>query len=292
MIAGGWALRIPARRLRRSPMSMRIRLSPSACVAALALLGAIPPTLAQDRRADEPAGQKAGVDVANRVEGRNQILSIKPEGTLVKKGDLVCELDASAFKERLANQEAVIRAAELAEQGAKAAREVAEMAVTEYVDGTYKLEVMAALRDVARTKAETLRAEGRLAALERTSEKGDSPSADVIPARLDLQAAKFSFELAKSRKDVLEKYAKQRMVKKLKGEVETARAEQIAANAAHLRELGKRRELNEQISRCQIYAPIGGRVSYTEPIRDGGMVREGQTLFRILPGDEPGSEPR
>ena len=36
------------------------------------------------------------------LEGRSVILSILPEGTLVKKGQLVCELDSSRFRDQLA----------------------------------------------------------------------------------------------------------------------------------------------------------------------------------------------
>ncbi|MGC8641125.1 MAG: hypothetical protein ACP5XB_14765 [Isosphaeraceae bacterium] len=40
----------------------------------------------------------------SRVEGRTTILSIVPEGTRVKKGDLVCELDSAALRDQLSNQ--------------------------------------------------------------------------------------------------------------------------------------------------------------------------------------------
>ena len=43
-------------------------------------------------------------DVFSGVEGSGMILSIVPEGTRVKKGQLVCELDSAALKDQLTNQ--------------------------------------------------------------------------------------------------------------------------------------------------------------------------------------------
>ncbi len=39
------------------------------------------------------------------VEGQTTIISLVPEGRVVKQGDLVCQLDSSALRDRLTNQE-------------------------------------------------------------------------------------------------------------------------------------------------------------------------------------------
>src|SRR5262249_5093485 len=43
-------------------------------------------------------------DVRCQVEGQTTIIKIVPEGTAVKKGEVVCELDSSALKDSLTNQ--------------------------------------------------------------------------------------------------------------------------------------------------------------------------------------------
>src|SRR4051794_20539452 len=60
------------------------------------------PVLVTERGNLESAENK---DVINEVEGQTSIISIKPEGTQVKKGDLVCELDSAALRDSLINQE-------------------------------------------------------------------------------------------------------------------------------------------------------------------------------------------
>jgi multidrug efflux pump subunit AcrA (membrane-fusion protein) len=63
--------------------------------------------------------------VSCQVEGGSTILWIVPEGTRVKKGERVCELDSAALKERLFDQTIVKNRAEAAYQNAKLTREVA-----------------------------------------------------------------------------------------------------------------------------------------------------------------------
>src|SRR5262249_76680 len=69
------------------------------------------------------------LDVFNKVEGQLTIISILPEGTRVKKGDLVCELDSSALRDNLVNQKIQTEQAEAAHQNAVLTLEVAKIAV-------------------------------------------------------------------------------------------------------------------------------------------------------------------
>src|SRR5262249_31819481 len=72
-----------------------------------------------------------------QVEGGSTIIRLVPEGTRVKKGDLVCELDSAGLKDQLINQTIVKKRAEAAYQNARLTREVAESAVVEYEQGIY-----------------------------------------------------------------------------------------------------------------------------------------------------------
>src|SRR5262249_606036 len=81
------------------------------------------------------------VDVFSQVEGRTTILSILRDGTWVQKGQIVCELDSSALRDQLNKQSIIEKEAEGAYLNARLAREVAELALTEYVQGIYKQEL-------------------------------------------------------------------------------------------------------------------------------------------------------
>ena len=61
---------------------------------------------------------------------------IMPEGTRVKKGELVCELDSAALRDQLDNQKIATKSAEADFENAKLTREVAEIAVVEYEEAS------------------------------------------------------------------------------------------------------------------------------------------------------------
>src|SRR5262245_29564439 len=84
-----------------------------ACLALLEILAPGPSVSAQERTGVEPTRQpRKNVEVYNLVEEPTPIVSIKPEGTRVKKGDLVCELESFALREKLTTQEGATKAAE------------------------------------------------------------------------------------------------------------------------------------------------------------------------------------
>ncbi len=68
----------------------------------------------------------------NGIEGQSVISWILPEGTAVKKGDLVCQLDSGALENQLKMQAAVVESAEKAFQDAKASSDAAQAALNEY----------------------------------------------------------------------------------------------------------------------------------------------------------------
>ena len=64
-------------------------------------------------------GEHQPLRVFSLVEGRTRVLSLKPEGARVKKGEIVCELDDAHLKVLLAAQELFVRAAEAGRDGAR-----------------------------------------------------------------------------------------------------------------------------------------------------------------------------
>ena len=87
------------------------------------------------------------------VEGPTAIIMILPDGSAVKKGQIVCQLDSAGLRNQLVNQRITQKSAEADFENAKLAREVAEIAVIEYVEGILKSE-LAELKD-AITAAES-----------------------------------------------------------------------------------------------------------------------------------------
>jgi multidrug resistance efflux pump len=256
-----------------------VRLGLLAGLAAL-MAGAL--ALAQDRAAGEPASQ-GRADVFNPVEGRVVVLTSRPDGALVAKGDTVCELDPTELKNRLAIQELVVRGAEADVHGARIAREVAALAVTEYKEGIFVQEHATVNGEIKLSESDLARAEDRLDWTTRMYEKGYSSKAEAVSEELALKKARFALEVAQSKLKVLLDHTRAKTIKALTGSVETGRARELAKQAALERERSVQKKLMDQIKRCAVAAPTGGRIEYVSPIGAGAVVHDGQLLFRVVP---------
>jgi len=266
-------------------------------------------SLVVDTRGRLEASRSA--DVYSSVEGQTTILSIVPEGTRVTKGQLICELDSAALKDRLVNQSIALKKAEAAYQNAKLTREAAEIAVKEYADGIYPRERQKAMAEMKwaseamnrlhRQRKQVEAAQQELAALLRDRKEPKTP-ADIL-ATLDVDARLEAVERAYDREtkalyaareanDALSKFTKEKTVKQLQIQVETARAAEIDRQSAFELERSKEAKLQRQIESCKIYAPADGTLVYandpapagnrpTPQIEEGATVRERQKLFSV-----------
>jgi multidrug resistance efflux pump len=236
------------------------------------------------------SAQDQQADVINVVEAEASVVSIKPDGSLVKKGEVVCELEPAPLKEQLAHQKLMAMAAAAGLKGAQMAREAAEMAVTEYVEGTFKRDREAAQGELALAESARKLAQERLDASKRGARKGQgSPNGSTAEQRA-LQRATVALEQAQTKRNVLERYTKTTTVQRLRSEVEKARADELAQRAAYEREQAAVRSLEKRIESCKIVAPISGRIRYVRPIAAGAVVRGGELLLRVIPEAGPKAE--
>jgi multidrug efflux pump subunit AcrA (membrane-fusion protein) len=231
-------------------------------------------------------------DVLCLVEGSTTIISIVPEGTPVKKGDLVCELDSSSLNDQLTNQKIATQSAEASYQNAKLTREVAEIAVREYEEGLYKQDLATSLGEISLAKADLSRAADRLDWANRMYEKGYVSKASKVSEELNYQKANFALEQAQSKLNVLENYTKAKTMKELRSDVEKALSDELAKKQTFQLERDKEAKLVKQISNCKLFAPGDGIVVYANDpmksfgnnqpqIEEGATVRERQKIFSL-----------
>jgi RND family efflux transporter MFP subunit len=244
------------------------------------------------------------------VEGRTTIIMLVPEGTRVKKGDLVGELDTAAIRDQLTNQRATAHAAEAAAQNARLAREVTEIAVTEFEEGSFPLELAAIQGEIKLAESDFLKAEARVQRTRRARERMNdaitkklpkSEPADVLAdldvddrlatAERELLRGRLVLEQAQSRLNLIQNYTKGKRIKELKGELEKALVEEQARKDRSSLERSRITHLEKQITNCKLIAPCDGTVVYGNnswrrqgppAIEEGAMVRERQILVNII----------
>ena len=231
-------------------------------------------------------------DVNCEVEGGTTIISIKPEGTRVKEGEVVCELDSASLRDQLNTQKISTNQAEASYKQSLLTREVAEVAVIEYTEGLFKQEISTIAGENALAKSDLERAVDRLAWSTRMLDKGYVSKSAQIADELSVAKATFELEKSQTSRDVLLKYTKDKTIKELQSEVEKARADELSKESVWSLEKTKEAKLERQIKACTLRAPADGIVVYANDpnrfggqnqlqIEDGASVRERQKIFSL-----------
>jgi HlyD family secretion protein len=266
-----------------SPKFMRL----GAIIGSVALLaGAI--GWAQDRTVGQASGRRsADIFVFNPVEGRITVLSSQSDGARVEKGAVVCELNAAELQDRLASQKITVASAEAEVRNVTLAREVAEIAVVEYKEGIFVQELATIEGNLKLAESELIRAEDNLDWSRRMYDKGYQSLSAKVADELKFKKSQFALEQTQSKRQVLLNFTKGKTIKELERAVETARARELVKQAALARERSAVKRLGDQVQRCKVVAPVGGRVHYGAPMGTGAVLHDGQAIFRIEPDGVP-----
>lgn len=224
------------------------------------------------------------------------ILEVVPEGTSVRKGDVLAILDASGLKQELLDQETVCTLAKAAVIQAKNDFETAEIALREYTEGLWP-QRQQALEDRSALQVEALRQASRTLELTRGLLRHGFTT--ILQAEADRYAAeKAQIELhqAQTALTSLNRYTGPKIVAELQAAIKVCKARCQTETSNYELSLGKLEELKQQIEKCTIRAPMAGKVVYANKvgmelqgpqiiIEPGTTVRDGQTIL-MLPNPE------
>lgn len=237
-----------------------------------------------------PSAQESrSIEIRNEVEGRPQILFLIKEGSKVKKGDLVCELDSAGLKDSLTEQEIRTKQAEAESDIAQKSLQVVEQGQAE-VRSTVD-------EDIASTenKIKILQIEIQLCnntiANEARLEKSVEGLAELARARADLVRHKAELVLTQTRLKTLKTVTKPQ--RELEIEITARKARSDASTKAAILKIEREREakLRTMIRKCKIVSTAAGMVQYANPaeprpntiwIEEGALIRERQVILRIL----------
>ena len=245
--------------------------------------------------------QKGNVESASNIEirclvaGGGTIKNIVTDGTIVKEGDQLVELDSAAIDEQILQQRIGYEKARAVRDQAKNDLEAAKIALREYVEGTFKKEVQLVDGQITIAEENLRSAQNTLLYTQRMFRK-----AYVTPLQLEAQQfavkrAQLDLDTAKTAKRVLEEFTYLKMKNDLETQVATAGAKASSEQTAFELEESKLKRLETQKLNCLIAAPQDGMVVYANDsgssrfggssdrpkIEEGATVREGQVILRV-----------
>jgi HlyD family secretion protein len=250
---------------------------------------------------------KEKIIIKNEIEGRTSIVSLVPEGTHVKKGDLLIELDASALEDSKIDQEIAVQKAFAAfidanetlavvqnqaisdVNVAQLTLEFARQDLDQYIEGQYPNSETTANNDITLRDEELKRAEETLTWSERLYEKKYISQTELMADKLAVTRSKNNLELAQNNLSLLKDFTYHRNIAQLTSDVTQAemslerterksRAQVIQAEAdlkakelEYKRQQDKLNKILDQLNKAKIYSPVDAMVIYATTASRGGF---------------------
>ena len=240
--------------------------------------------------------EAAGVtEVRSEVKTENQpglaILRVVDEGTRVKAGDFLVELDSSALNAERIAQQNLVNLSEAAVVETRNLYETALIAKQEYVEGTYIQERQTIESEVFVAEENLNRAKEYYQFSQKLAAKGHINQLQLEADRFAIEKSAKELEAANTKLRVLDNFTKPKMVKQLDSDIVIAEAKWGSAKKTYDLDLERLREIEDLIAKCTIYAPKDGVVIYANDrdrwgnddwnVEEGAVVRERQVIFRL-----------
>jgi HlyD family secretion protein len=231
---------------------------------------------------------------SNNTAGMS-ILRIVPEGTEVKKGDFLVELDSSALNAERLTQQVAVNTAQAAVVEAHNLYETAVISKQEYLEGTYVQERQTVESTVFVAEENLNRAKEYYSYSQKLAAKGYVNQLQLEADRFAVEKAKKELDAANTQLKVLDEFTKAKMLMQLESDIRIAEAKWEAAKNSYELEAEKLRDIQDQIAKCMIVAPQAGVVKYAHEtdrhgqqefiVEEGVIVRERQTIIRLPNAD-------
>jgi HlyD family secretion protein len=220
------------------------------------------------------------------------ILSIVPEGTPVKTGDVVCELDSSGFQQALEVQKLRhLRARAWVEQAGYILA-ASEIALREYRDGILPQDLQLVRNFIGICETDRDRTARNVDWARAAMAKGFRTQGQVAADAARLELAEITLRDARGMLRRLVKYTGKRILKAHGAKVEAIRADRLSLESSLRLERERLERIEAMIAHCTIRAPHAGVVVYANrvngwgtvetQIREGMRVYQSQPIFRLL----------
>jgi HlyD family secretion protein len=222
-----------------------------------------------------------------RRGGRSQtpagltIISLVPEGTYVRAGQVLAEIDPSRFVEIARLLRISVEEAQAVEAKARYDLQAAEIALAEYLDGV-RLETLMQLEgQVALARSQVQQQRDHLDWTNRILPLGYVSLSALRDESISMLSAELALDRAERALSDYRSYTEPKLTRQLEARLEQARATHTFAQ--------RRREMDEdrlalaelQIERCTIRAPHDGQLVYGTT-RDDTPIRLGLEVYRRM----------
>lgn len=207
-----------------------------------------------------------------------RILEVVPEGTRVEQGDFLVRLDSSALEQERDRQQLACDQAMANLNRAEATLRTAQYNKEHYLAGEYAVARSAGQLDVltgreqVRVARETLRTSGDLLL------KGFITPRQYIADQSAVRRYESDLRAMELKVEVLDRYTRPRRLIELESALVVAKARVVIYRNAVKRNTDRLADVNTQIARCVIRAPVAGEVVLAH-------LDHGDHMHMVVPGE-------
>lgn len=228
-------------------------------------------------------------EIKCKVRGNSTVLWVIEAGTEVAPGYELVRLDTSTIEDNINAQEIVYQRAVATHAQSEADVAVAEIAITEYLEGVYRSQMKTLEKDLAIAQSNLRTAQNMLEHSTKMFKRGYVSELEVEGNEFTVEQAKLELELKRTEIDVLKRFTKAKELETLKSTLKAATAKLASDKAALDLEKARLDRERKQLENCVIKADATGMVilpsaaewKSAPDIEEGATVREDQVLLMI-----------
>ena len=210
------------------------------------------------------------------------------------QGDLLVRLDSSALQQERDQQQIIVNTSEARVITAQSNLEAAQIAMIEYVEGTFKQDEQTILNEIFEAEENLRKADQYVKYSERLAAKSYVTALQLEADRFAVKKSQNALDLARRKLDVLRNQTKRRSLIEFEALIRAAEVTYDNENKSHEVELTKLEDIQDQVGKCTIRAPTGvsGQVVHANKyssrggsaefvVEEGASVREKQVIIRL-----------
>ncbi len=229
-------------------------------------------------------------DVKSRGRNGTTILQLIPEGTEVRKGDFLCQLDDSLLQDELTEQKISVAEDKAAVIQAESSLESAKYALLEFEQGNYAQQLAELKAAVTVAQENERRASDKRKYSEMLNRKGYLTRTQLEADTFAQEKAVVELSLAKDACRVFEMFTKDRMMAELQADIRKQEADLEASQYTLKLSLQREEDREQQVANARIVAPEDGTLVYANDsdrrdssvvIEEGAVLRDGQPIFYL-----------
>lgn len=227
------------------------------------------------------------VEIKCKVRGQNTVIWVVEGGTVVQEGDEVVKLDTLFMEEQIAERTKFALWTRSGCEQTRANYERAKLAVGEYEDGRFQVELMTLQKDKKIAEANLSSARNLHEHAKKMAESGYVSNLELEENEFAVKRAEMSVKLIQTRIDVLKNFTKGEELIRLKGDLRAAEAKLKAEEERVYADDHRLERAEGEMVHTIVKAPKTGMVIYPNAaqwknapeIEEGSTVHKDQTLL-------------